>query len=174
MYGRNYIIHTITILSFARLAFFSSYLITKFVTNLICHTNILYLLHLITTDWLCKVWIIVEVAIPTVYLCVQLNRYFNPVYHHWASLTLWSPSSNEAQSLLTCCAAHARAQLVPMYSLYAIRYTIWIRVWVAWQLSRNSALFGAAIWRRLLQYFEKKKRAQSVVYCHVVVCSFLL
>jgi len=88
MYGRSYSIHTITILTFARLAFFSSYLITKFVTNLICHTNILYLLHLSTTNWLWKEWIIEEVAIPTVYLCVQLNRYFNQSYHHLASLTL--------------------------------------------------------------------------------------
>jgi hypothetical protein len=30
-------------------------------------------------------------------------------------LTLRSPGPSEAQSLLTCCAAHARVQLVPTY-----------------------------------------------------------
>ena len=42
---------------------------------------------------------------------------------------------------------------------------------VAWELSRNSVLFGAAIWGPLVALFRKKKRAQSGVRSHVVDCS---
>jgi len=86
-------------------------------------------------------------------------------------VTLWSPSTSKVHSLLTFCAAHAQAQLVPIYSCMYCMYTCSTRVWVVWKLSRNSVLFGAAIWGLLLHYFQKKKRAQSAVHSHIVVCS---
>jgi hypothetical protein len=86
-------------------------------------------------------------------------------------LTLWSPSPSAARSLLTFCVVHARAQLVPIYScMYYNVHMLNSGGWVAWKLSQNNILYGAAILGLLLHY-SNKKLAQSAVHSHIVVCS---
>ena len=94
-------------------------------------------------------------------------------------LTLSSPRPSKARSLPTCYAAHARAQLVPIYSCtYYNVDDLHSGLGCVEMFDEQSSVWCCHLWTFFLHYFEKQRTihnhvfaAWSVVYSDAVCSS---